>query len=56
MWNKNEIKNTLKDNYEIFSEYFNINEFGYWEKDKYILKEKKIIHISQKNLKFLMIN
>ena len=41
MWNKNEIKNTLKDNYEIFSEYFNINELGYWEKDKYILKREK---------------
>ena len=41
VWNKNEIKNTLKDNYEIFSEYFNINEFGYWEKDKYILKREK---------------
>ena len=41
VWNKNEIKNTLKDNYEIFSEYFNINEFGYWEKDKYILKRGK---------------
>ena len=41
VWNKNEIKNILKDNYELFSEYFNINELGYWEMDKYILKRKK---------------
>ena len=41
MWNKNENKNILKDNYEVFSEYFNVNELGYWEKDKYILKREK---------------
>ena len=32
------IRKIIQDNYDLFSEYFNINEYGFWEEEnKYIL-------------------
>ena len=43
-WTKQELKNTLGDEYKIFADYYNVNEFGYWEHQKYVLTRKKSDH------------
>lgn len=37
VWTKEELKDLLKDDYEDFSVIFNINDYGFWEDDKYVL-------------------
>ena len=37
VWQKEELKNLLKDDYEIFSNYYNVNNYGYWEHNNYVL-------------------
>ena len=37
VWTEEELKVTLKDDYTVFSNYYNINPYGYWEDDKYVL-------------------
>ncbi len=38
VWKLNELKNIIQQDYELFSEIFNIkNNFGYWEDAKYVL-------------------
>lgn len=36
-WTKKELKQLLNDEYKLFSEYYNVNSYGHWEKDNYIL-------------------
>lgn len=36
-WSKQELKDILKGDFELFSTIFNINEYGYWEEDHYVL-------------------
>ncbi len=37
VWSEEELKIILDDDFEMFSEYFNINDLGYWENGKYVL-------------------
>ena len=37
VWTKNELQQLLKDDFEWFSQVFNINDFGFWENDHYVL-------------------
>ncbi|MEW5674838.1 thioredoxin domain-containing protein [Flavobacterium enshiense] len=37
VWEKEELQQVLKADYDIFAELFNINDFGYWEHDNYVL-------------------
>ncbi len=37
VWNKTELEEILKDDYELFSNYYNINKKGFWEHGNYIL-------------------
>jgi len=41
IWNEDELRLLIKDNYHIFKDYFNINNNGLWEHDNYILLRKK---------------
>tara|TARA_A100001011_G_scaffold228258_1_gene236399 strand:- start:9985 stop:12069 length:2085 start_codon:yes stop_codon:yes gene_type:complete len=41
VWNQDDLKKYLEDDYEIFENYYNINSQGYWEKDKYVLRRTK---------------
>ena len=48
----------MEDDYEIFENYYNINNKGYWEKDKYVLRRtisnenfSKDFQIQEKKLK-----
>lgn len=37
VWNPTELKEILKDEFELFSKYYNINSKGFWEHSNYIL-------------------
>jgi uncharacterized protein len=37
VWSKPELEGLLKEDFELFSVVFNINEFGYWEHQNYVL-------------------
>ncbi len=36
VWEKEELKHILREDFQLISEYYNINSIGYWENDKYI--------------------
>jgi len=36
-WTKEELKSILKNDFQLFSNYYNINEYGFWEAEKYVL-------------------
>ena len=40
VWQEQELKEILKEEYQLFADYYNINEDGYWEHDNYILLRK----------------
>jgi uncharacterized protein YyaL (SSP411 family) len=37
VWTKSELQEILNDDFELFSTVFNINEFGFWEHENYVL-------------------
>ncbi len=37
VWTKIELQQILKDDFELFSQVFNINEYGFWEQNNYVL-------------------
>ena len=41
VWTKEELQRILGSDYKLFSEYYNVNTFGKWEKDNYHLIRKK---------------
>ena len=40
VWNKEALKSILKDDFDLFSDYYNINSYGHWEHDNYVLIRK----------------
>ncbi|MEZ4793553.1 MAG: thioredoxin domain-containing protein [Gelidibacter sp.] len=40
VWQKEDLKLILKDDYNLFSDYYNINNYGYWEHNNYVLIRK----------------
>ncbi len=40
VWKKDELKTLLKDDFELFSDYYNINGYGFWEHQNYVLIHK----------------
>ena len=58
VWDKDEVKDILQEDFDLFKEYFNLNQDGLWEKNKYVLKKindddffTKKYNISSKKLK-----
>ncbi|RZL35800.1 MAG: thioredoxin domain-containing protein, partial [Pedobacter sp.] len=50
VWKKEELQSLLKTDFDLFSDVFNINEFGYWEEQNYVLIQKESLEdIAQKN-------
>lgn len=37
VWQKEELHHLLKDNYELFADYYCVNDIGYWEDENYVL-------------------
>ncbi len=58
VWNKEELEKLLGDRFNIFSEYYNVNEKGYWEHDNYILlrKDDEITVSTRNNLTAQQLN
>ena len=49
VWTKEELIKVLKEKFTLFSDYYNINEFGYWEDNKYVLiRNQKDVEIASK--------
>lgn len=40
VWTKDELKEILKNDYKLFADYYNVNEYGYWENGHYVLTRK----------------
>ncbi len=40
VWQKEKIKSILNDDFEMFSDYYNLNDYGLWENDNYVLIRK----------------
>ncbi|MES2544654.1 MAG: thioredoxin domain-containing protein [Bacteroidota bacterium] len=43
VWTKDLLQNLLKDDYALFSQVFNINDFGYWEEGNFVLIQNQSI-------------
>lgn len=41
VWTKNELKHILGNDFELFSDYYNVNNYGLWEHDNYVLIRKE---------------
>ncbi|MBT8259277.1 MAG: thioredoxin domain-containing protein [Bacteroidia bacterium] len=49
VWTKEELQSILGDDYDFFSEYYNINDLGYWEKGNYVLiRDENNAHFRRK--------
>lgn len=50
VWKSLELQALLKDDYPLFSDYYNINNYGYWEHENYVLiRNKSNKEISEKH-------
>lgn len=45
VWKKEALQNILKEDFELFSQVFNINEFGYWEEGNYVLIQNQELEV-----------
>jgi len=45
VWKKAELQVLLKEDFELFSQVFNINDFGYWEEGNYVLIQKYSLEV-----------
>ena len=50
VWTKEELQSLLGEDYDVFADYYNINNYGFWEHKNYVLirKDKKV-DVSGKN-------
>jgi len=37
VWTKERLKHILKEDFELFSKYYNVNNYGFWEHENYVL-------------------
>lgn len=50
VWTSEALQQALGDNFEVFKDYFNINSYGLWEKDNYVLiRDKSASEIAAKH-------
>ncbi len=59
IWTKNDLQAILKDDFDLFAEVFNCNDFGHWEDGDYVLIQNKdlaeIAHENQITLAILQV-
>ena len=48
VWTKQELHYLLKNDFDLFSQIFNINEFGYWENENYVLIQNETLEVIAK--------
>jgi uncharacterized protein YyaL (SSP411 family) len=44
VWQKEELENLLGKDFEVFSDYYGINDIGYWEHDNYVLMRNENVN------------
>ncbi len=50
VWQEDELKSLLKDDFKVFKDYFNINTYGLWEHGNYVLiRDKRKAEIAKKH-------
>ena len=50
VWKKAELQTLLQDDFELFAKIFNINAFGFWENDNYVLIQNETLeNLSEQN-------
>ena len=49
VWIKTELQEIIADDFELFSVVFNINEFGFWEHDNYVLIQNQSLEVIASN-------
>jgi len=50
VWKSLELQALLKDDYQLFADYYNINNYGYWEHENYVLiRNKSTKEIAEKH-------
>jgi len=50
VWTKSELKTLIGNDYDLFSDYYNVNDFGKWEADNYVLiRDESDISIAKKH-------
>lgn len=50
VWRENELRQLLKHDFDLFSQVFNINDFGKWENDKFVLiQTQDLLSVAQQN-------
>lgn len=50
VWKESQLKDILKSDYPIFADYFNINSYGLWEEDNYVLiRDGEALDIAMKH-------
>jgi uncharacterized protein YyaL (SSP411 family) len=45
VWKATELQNLLKEDFELFSQVFNINDFGYWEENNFVLIQNQSLEM-----------
>jgi len=51
VWNQSDLEKIIKEDFPLFSQVFNINDFGYWENDNYVLIQNQSLEIIAKSNK-----
>jgi uncharacterized protein len=50
VWTKPELQSILNQDFELFSEVFNVNQFGFWEHNNYVLiQNQSLVQIAKNN-------
>ena len=49
VWTKEQLQSLMVEDYDVFADYYNINNYGFWEHNNYVLiREDKKVDISEK--------
>jgi uncharacterized protein YyaL (SSP411 family) len=51
VWNQSDLEKIITEDFSLFSQVFNINEFGYWENDNYVLIQNQDLETIAKSNK-----
>ena len=49
VWNQSDLEEIINEDFPLFSQVFNINEFGYWENDNYVLIQNQSLETIAKS-------
>ena len=56
VWTKAELQDLLQDDFDVFAQIFNINDFGFWENDNYVLIQNQSLEAIAKTNKISLVD